>query len=129
MRLLLDTCVLLWMAGEPSRLSLRVREHLANPDTERYVSAISAFEIAVKHRKKKLDLPLPPRQWFREVLATYQIQELPITSEIAGLSQEVAVSHSDPCDRLIIATAQIHGMAVVTSDGFIQGCEDIETIW
>jgi PIN domain nuclease of toxin-antitoxin system len=63
------------------------------------------------------------------VLATYEIQELPITSEIAGLSQEVSVSHSDPCDRLIIATAQIHGIPVVTSDGLIQDCADIETIW
>jgi PIN domain nuclease of toxin-antitoxin system len=102
---------------------------LTHPETERYVSAISAFEVAVKYRKGKLDLPLPPGQWFREVLATYQIQELPITSEIAALSQEVAVSHSDPCDRLIIATAQLHGLAVVTPDGLIQDCTDIETIW
>jgi PIN domain nuclease of toxin-antitoxin system len=117
------------MAGEPGRLSAVARERLTNPDAERYVSAISAFEIAVKYRKGKLVLPIPPRQWFREVLATYRIQELPITSEIAGLSQEVAVSHSDPCDRLIIATARIHDIAVVTSDGLIQDCMDIETVW
>lgn len=64
MRLLLDTCVLLWAAGEPKLLSAVAREHLANPDTELCVSAISAFEIAVKHRKKKLDLPFHPGNGF-----------------------------------------------------------------
>jgi PIN domain nuclease of toxin-antitoxin system len=100
MRLLLDTCVLLWTAGDPTRLPAEVRKLLSSQDTERCVSAISAFEVAIKHRKGKLDLPLPPRQWFREVLAMYGIQELPITSEIAVLSTEVAVSHSDPCGPL-----------------------------
>jgi PIN domain nuclease of toxin-antitoxin system len=129
MRLLLDACVLLWTAGEPTRFSAKVLEMLTAPSAERYVSAISAFEIAVKYRKGKLELPLSPREWFREVLATYGIQELPITSEIAVLSQEVAVSHSDPCDRFIIATAQTHGMVVVTPDTLIQDCKDIQAVW
>jgi PIN domain nuclease of toxin-antitoxin system len=129
MRLLLDTCVLLWTAGEPSKLPAEVQSLLSRQDAERYVSAISAFEVAIKYRKGKLDLPLPPRQWFREVLAAYGIQELPVTSEIAALSTEVAVSHSDPCDRLIVATAQIGELAVITPDPLILGCKDIKTIW
>jgi PIN domain nuclease of toxin-antitoxin system len=128
-KLLLDTCTLLWMAGEPGRLSGRVRGLLSAPDTERWFSAISSFEIAIKARKGKLTLPLPSRNWLREVIATYGLHEFPITSEIAALAPEVSVPHADPCDRIIVATAQIHGVAVATSDPLIHACQDIEVVW
>ena len=129
MKLLLDTCVLLWMVGEPSRISGRAREHLTQPGAELYISSISAFEIAVKYRKGKLALPLPPRRWFREAMKSYGIEELPITSEVALLAPEVAVPHSDPCDRMIVATAQLADLPLVTPDPDIHGCKDITLIW
>jgi PIN domain nuclease of toxin-antitoxin system len=128
-RLLLDTCVLLWMTGEPGRLSQKARQLLSAPEGDRWFSAISSFEIALKARKRKLVLPLPARDWLREVVAAYGLQELPMTSEIAALAPEVAVSHADPCDRIIVATAQIHGLTVVTSDPLIRDCKAIETVW
>ena len=57
MKLLIDTCVLLWMAREQTRISTRAQEALADAGTEIFVSAISAFEIAVKSKKGKLTLP------------------------------------------------------------------------
>lgn len=51
--MILDTCVLLWMAGNPSKLSKAAKTVLI-PDGDFYISAISAFEIAIKHKKKKL---------------------------------------------------------------------------
>lgn len=129
MKLLLDTCVLLWMAGEPSRLSATGREYLTQAGVELYISSISAFEIAVKFRKGKLDLPYPPRQWFREALESYSIEELPITSEIAVLAPEVAVPHADPCDRIIVATAQVLGLQVMTPDPAIHSCREIDLVW
>src|SRR5215204_2935427 len=116
MHLLLDTCALLWAAGEPERLSRRARERLAQPDAKLYVSSISAFEISLKSRKGKLELPITPREWFREAVSIFRIQELPVTSEIACLAPELPISVADPCDRMILATAEILGMAVVTSD-------------
>lgn len=129
MRLLLDTCALLWMVGDPAQLSTRARAALFADGAELYISAISAFEIAVKHRKGKLSLPLSPREWFRQVLAEYALRELPITSEIATLAPEIAVPHADPCDRMIIATAQLHGIQIVTSDQLISLCKEIVVIW
>jgi PIN domain nuclease of toxin-antitoxin system len=129
MRLLLDTCVLLWMVGDPTQLSEAAHAALTAPDAELYISAISAFEIAIKHRKGKLALPLPPREWCRQVIASYALRELPVTTEIAALAPDVAVSHADPCDRMIVATAQIHGLRVVTSDRLISACSSVETLW
>lgn len=129
MRVLLDTCALLWLVGDPSRLSTSARTVLVDAGTELCVSAISAFEIAVKHRKGRLALPLPARDWLRQAFETYAIQELPVTSEIAALAPEVAVPHADPCDRMIIATAQVHRIPVMTPDPLIAACADIDILW
>ena len=129
MRVLLDTCALLWLVGDPARLSARARSALERTETEAYVSAISGFEISVKHRKGKLELPLPPREWLAQAFAAYSLRELPITLEIAALAPDVAVPHADPCDRMIVATAKLHGIPVMTSDHLISVCKDIEIIW
>lgn len=129
MRVLLDTCALLWLVSDPTRLSTSARTVLADPGTELCVSAISAFEIAVKHKKGKLALPLPARGWLREAFQIYAVRELPVTSEIAALAPDVTVSHADPCDRIIIATAQVYKLPVVTSDRRIAECADINILW
>lgn len=129
MRVLLDTCALLWMVGDPTRLSVRARAVLESTETDAYISAISGFEISIKHRKGKLELPLAPREWLAQAFAAYSLRELPITLDISALAPEVAVPHADPCDRMIIATAQLHGIPVMTSDHLISVCRDIEIIW
>ena len=73
MHLLLDTCALLWVAGEPDKLSRRARERLAQLDVKLYVSSISAFEISLKSRKGKLQLPITPREWFSEAVSVFRI--------------------------------------------------------
>lgn len=102
---------------------------LESTDTEAYVSAISGFEISVKHKKGKLELPLPPRDWLAQAFTAYSLRELPITLQIAALATEVAVAHADPCDRMIVATAQLHRIPVMSSDQRIAACKDIEIIW
>src|SRR5258706_15995071 len=129
MRILLDTCALLWLVGDPSRLSPAALAVVTSGEVRRCVSAISAFEIAVKHRKGKLTLPVPPREWVRRALADYAIEELPITSEIAAMAPEVLVPHADPCDRMIIASAITHDLRIVTSDRLIAACSEVSVIW
>lgn len=102
---------------------------MLQPDLTLYVSAISAFEISIKHRKGKLQLPLPPRQWFLRALSAYPLTELPVTSEVAGLAPEVDAPHSDPCDRIIMATAQIHGIPILTPDSLIAAAREVTVIW
>lgn len=129
MKLLLDTCVLLWMVGEPSRISARARQELTRDDAELVVSAISAFEIAIKYRKGKLNLPIPPRQWFQEALSNCGVAEIPITSNIASLAPEVDIPQADPCDRIIVATALLQGLTLLTSDKSLLDARDLRVIW
>ena len=129
MHILLDTCALLWVAGDPAKLSSRARETLAQPDAKLYVSSISAFEISLKSRKGKLELPITPREWFSEAVSVFKIQEIPITSVVASLAPELPAPMADPCDRMILATAELLSMAVVTSDRRFRDYGAVEVIW
>lgn len=117
--LLLDTCALLWLVADKRKLSAHLRALFQEPAARLYVSAITAFEIGVKSRRGGLVLPLRPDKWYQEAIAFHGIEELPVTGEIAMNSTLLPLHHNDPCDRIIVATAQAAGMKVVTSDGLI----------
>ena len=68
MRLLLDTCTFLWIVGGDAALSDRVRQAFVDPENEVFLSAASAWEIAVKHRLGRLPLPAPPEEFVPEHL-------------------------------------------------------------
>ena len=81
-----------------------------------YVSAISGFEIGIKVQKGKLALPGRPADWFAVVLAHHDLEVLPLDLEVCLRSTELPAIHADPCDRMIIAAAQVHHFPVVTTD-------------
>lgn len=129
MKLLLDTCALLWLAGDREQLSDVALEALSAQDAQLFVSAISAFEIAVKVRKGKLALTQPPREWFSRAVLAHRLNEAPISSSIAAYACEVPLAHGDPADRMIVATALLEGMSVVTSDHLILACPGLSVVW
>ncbi len=128
MPLIVDTCVLLWMAADPDRISKTAHEQLQK-ETDLYVSAISAFEVAIKHKKKKLELPMKPWDWFQQTTKFFEIIEIPISAEIAALSTTVEVPHPDPCDRIIIASAITNNLAILSPDHLIKECKQVDVIW
>ena len=113
--MILDTCALLWLAqggGELSEAALQCID--AVPGV--YVSTISGFEIGIKVQKGKLRLPAQPAEWFAAVLAHHDIEVLPLGLDVCLRSTELPAIHTDPCDRMIIAAAQVHHFPVVTTD-------------
>ena len=92
-----------------------------------YVSAISGFEIGIKYRKGKLELPAPPSDWFKVILEHHDLQILSLDLEICMRSTQLPSFHNDPCDRMIIATAQTHRLRVVTADPIFKTYE-VETL-
>lgn len=129
MMLLLDTCALLWLAADQDRLSDRAKTALGDSAGSLFVSAITAFEIAHKHRRGKLLLPIEPAEWYAEALETHGLTEIPITGEIASHAVDLPPIHRDPCDRFIIATAQLHNLAVLTADQTIPRYPDLKVVW
>jgi PIN domain nuclease of toxin-antitoxin system len=112
---MLDTCALLWLAqggGELSEAALQGIEAASAV----YVFAISGFEIGIKVQKGKLELPARPANWFAVALEHHDIEVLPLVLEVCIRATELPAIHADPCDRMIIAAAQMHHFPVVTTD-------------
>lgn len=117
--LILDTCALLWLATGGGPLSAGVLERIEAAPVV-HVSAISGFEIGLKHREGKLILPALPGLWFDSVLHHHGLQVLPLSLAICLEATQLPLVHRDPCDRLIIATAVAHGLTIVTGDAVFQ---------
>lgn len=81
MKLLLDTCVFLWLTTEPSRLSQAATVALDDEQNELFLSDASIWEITLKHKTGKLPLPDAPRRWIPDELQFHGIQSVPIVSE------------------------------------------------
>ena len=127
--ILLDTCTLLWLSSDQKKLSSKAKKEIEKNARSLFVSAITAFEIAIKCRNGKLELPLPSLDWFTEVVDFHGIREIPVTSSIAVSSVQLPPLHNDPCDRIIIATSQLNAMKIVTCDKLISQYENAEVIW
>jgi PIN domain nuclease of toxin-antitoxin system len=112
---ILDTCALLWLAQGEGELSEVALQRIDVAPVV-YISAISGFEIGIKIQKGKLELPARPADWFTAVLAHHNLEVLLLNLEICIRSTELPAIHADPCDRMIIATAQVHHLPVVTTD-------------
>jgi PIN domain nuclease of toxin-antitoxin system len=124
--MLLDTCALLWLAEGGDRLSKQTRERIDAAPTA-HISAITGFEIGMKYRSGKLELPALPSEWLRVVLDHHDIAVVPLDISICVGATELPTIHRDPCDRLIISTAKILGWPIVTADTRFQAY-DVEII-
>ena len=116
MRLLLDTHIWLWSAGEPGRLAPRVREALANPDAEIWLSPISIWEVLLLAERGRVRFSVDPETWVRERLARGPYREAAITWAVAAESRSLTLEHEDPADRFLAATARVFGLTLVTAD-------------
>ncbi len=116
MRLLLDTHSWLWMVGDSGRLAPSSRELLRDQANDLYLSAASAWEIAIKYATGKLRLPQPPAGLITQWMAEVRMGALPVLHVHALRAGELPPHHRDPFDRLLIAQAQIEGLTVLTAD-------------
>ncbi len=102
MRLLLDTCTFLWIVGGAKELSSRAREAFADPANEVFLSAASAWEIAVKHRLGKLPLPAALDEFVPAQRAAHGIEPLTVEEESALHVAKLPDLHRDPFDRMLV---------------------------
>lgn len=115
MRLLLDTCTFLWLTGG-GVLSGPAAAAIRTPANDVLLSAISAWEIALKYHMGKLRLPESPERLIPARRASRGIASLEFDEASALQSLKLPPLHRDPFDRMIIAQAIAHGLAIVTPD-------------
>lgn len=104
------------MTSQPTRFSARVRDQISHTSTELLLSAVSAWEIAVKHGLGKLRLPDPPVEYVASRLRETRTLPLAITWQHAIHVSSLPAHHRDPFDRLLIAQAQIEKVTILTAD-------------
>jgi len=115
MKLLLDTHLLLWAAGEPSRLSKEARNLISDPDNELLFSAASLWEVSIKRGLGRKDFKADPRI-LRRGLLDNGYGEIPIHSDHVVVLDTLPAIHKDPFDRILVAQAVAEGIELVTTD-------------
>lgn len=128
MNLLLDTHVWLWSLLEPDRLCGRARNELIDPANTLALSPVSVWETLVLAEKDRVLLRPDPWSWIRTALTVRPMREVPVTFDVALASRTIRVGHDDPADRFIAATAMVHEFTLVTADGSLLRCPDIEVM-
>jgi PIN domain nuclease of toxin-antitoxin system len=116
MRLLLDTHIWLWVAFEPSQLAPRVREVLANPENELWLSPISVWELTLLCRKGRFRVSPDIPSWVAKTIHELYLTEAPLTVEVALAVSALKFAHNDPADGFIAATAKAFELTLVTAD-------------
>jgi PIN domain nuclease of toxin-antitoxin system len=128
MRLLVDTCTFLWIVGGAKDLSARARETFADPANEAFLSAVSAWEIAVKHGLGRLPLPATPDTFVPAQRIAHGLDPLPIDEEAALQVAKLPDLHRDPFDRMLVAQAIVGGLVLLTPDDQIRAYP-VRTLW
>jgi len=109
-RLLLDTRVLLWWLANDERLTKGALRTIAGAEV--YVSAASAWEIAIKSALGKLRIP----QDLEDQIRASRFRELPVTIAHATVAAQLPQLHKDPFDRMLIAQAFQESLTLLTND-------------
>jgi len=128
MRALLDTHTFLWWNMDDPHLSVNARQILADGSNEIYLSAASAWEIAIKAARGRLTLPEPPVSYVPSRMALHHFLSLPIQVSHALQVFKLPDLHQDPFDRLLVAQAQLEELPILTADETITRYE-VEIIW
>ncbi|HEX3819398.1 MAG TPA: type II toxin-antitoxin system VapC family toxin [Candidatus Sulfotelmatobacter sp.] len=116
MKYLLDTMVWLWSVGPTEKIGAKGLEILSSTHEEIYFSAASVWEMAIKAKLGKYELPEPPGQYIPKRLAQQGIRSLPVTHIHALKVYDLARHHGDPFDRLLIAQAIAEELTILTAD-------------
>ncbi|MCC6133219.1 MAG: type II toxin-antitoxin system VapC family toxin [Acidobacteria bacterium] len=128
MRLLLDTHVFLWWNMDDPRLSASARAAIASASNEVFLSAASAWEIAIKWQKGRLTLPEPPDAYVASRLQSNAILPLAVELQHAAAVAALPPLHSDPFDRLLVSQARMEDLTLVTGDPEIARY-GVTTLW
>lgn len=115
--ILLDTHVLVWADNDDRRLGRKARVRIEQqwPNGEIAVPAIVFWEIGLLQARGRLRLPTSVGAW-REALIAAGVVELPLDGQTAVRALDLTGLHDDPADRFIVATALVHGAALMTAD-------------
>lgn len=116
MRLLLDTHIWLWSLLAPSKLGRRARKELDRPGNELWLSPITTWEALVLLEKGRVAVNGEPRTWLADAIQRTPTAEAPLTHDVVLECTRFHLSHRDPADRFLVATARVLDLTLLTAD-------------
>jgi PIN domain nuclease of toxin-antitoxin system len=128
--IVVDTCVVIWLASDPSLLSAAAIDAIrtARGNGGVGISCISLFELGWLARNQRIVLKTSLEAFLVEVEARFVI--LPITAAVTRIAVEFPSPYPlDPMDRIIGATALDRGVPLVTKDKMIRKAKALPVIW
>lgn len=128
MKVLLDTHCWLWWLVEPEKLSETAREIMTNFEHELWLSVASIWEIGIKVKTGKLELPQTPEILIPQQIQADQLETLLITPRHALKAANLPLHHQDPFDRMLIAQTQLENLFLLTDDNAF-AFYNIKTLW
>jgi PIN domain nuclease of toxin-antitoxin system len=129
--LLMDTHVWFWSLTEPVKLSKAALDIIQRTETDRRsIASISIWEFAMMVARGRIEIKMTAEQWLDYAVHKTGLRVLELTPKIAIESCELPGDfHRDPADRIIVATARVHGATLVTRDQKILGYPHVKSIW
>ena len=112
MKLLLDTQLMLWWLADSPKLSRQARALIADPANTVFVSAATMWEIRIKEKLGKLDVPAD----LIAIVRSEEFEWIPVSAEHADATMDLPLLHRDPFDRMLVAQAKWMGITLLTSD-------------
>jgi PIN domain nuclease of toxin-antitoxin system len=128
MKLLLDTHIWLWSLLDRKRLSPRVIAEIGNSSNELWLSPISIWELVVLRQKGRMILDQDVDAWIAHKLTAVPFREAPVTYEVARETGRLRLSHRDPADRFLLATAKVFELTLVTADEHLLKARDVSVL-
>ena len=116
MKLLLDTHIWLWSRLAPARLGKRLGRFLEEGTHELWLSPLSLWEVQLLSAKGRVSLVPTAEEWIALALSNVPMKEASLTFQIAQATREVRLSHRDPVDQLLAATARVYDLTLVTGN-------------
>jgi PIN domain nuclease of toxin-antitoxin system len=120
LRILLDTVTFLWIVADSPSLSDTARQAFQEPTNQVYLSAVSGWEIVVKHSLGKLPLPQSPEHFVPLERERHGIEALPLDEAATLQLGRLPLLHRDPFDRMLACQAIQQRMALMTPDALLQ---------
>lgn len=130
--ILLDTHVWVWYLDNPDNLSRHSLSHIEHAKERGavYVSSISVWEVCMLEKKGRISFSIPVKEWIKQSERLSFFNFIPVDNGIAEKSVSLdGALHSDPADRIIIATALLRKYPLITKDTKMIDYENVSTIW
>ncbi len=120
MNLLLDTCTFLWIVSGDPRLTKRAADLFRDPNNEVVLSAVSSWEISVKFKLHRLELPEDPSTYIPEQRQRHGIEALALGESATLMASKLPDVHRDPFDRMLVCQALVGAYTLLSPDSIFR---------